>query len=89
MSWPIPGSGIEDPESLYGPIFSAHAYLLGKKNHLMVVPRFEFDSTGIKLAEPAFKNINIETKPLTLPDNSKIPNAHDLWISQDKLRVHM
>jgi len=82
MSWPIPGSGIEDPEGLYCPIFSAHAYLLGKKEHLMVVPRFESDP--IKLAEPAFRNIVLETKQLKLPDGSDMPNAHELWISQDK-----
>ena len=82
MSWPIPGCGIEDPEALYCPIFHAHAYLLGKKRHLMVVPRFESDP--IKLAEPAFRNIILETKPLRLPDGTPMPNAHDLWISQDK-----
>ena len=55
MAWPIPGVGIDDPEALYCPIFSAHAYLLGKKNHLMIVPRFESDP--IKLAEPAFRKV--------------------------------
>lgn len=82
MAWPVPGSGIDDPEGLYCPIFSAHAYLLGKKKHLMVVPCFENDP--IKLAEPAFRNINLETKTLKLPDGSVMPNAHELWISQDK-----
>ena len=55
MAWPIPGVGIDDPEALYCPIFSAHAYLLGKKQHLMIVPRFESDP--IKLAEPAFQKV--------------------------------
>ena len=55
MAWPIPGVGIDDPEALYCPIFSAHAYLLGKKEHLMIVPRFESDP--IKLAEPAFQKV--------------------------------
>jgi hypothetical protein len=82
MAWPIPGVGIDDPEALYCPIFSAHAYLLGKKNHLMIVPRFESDP--IKLAEPAFRKIYLETQPLKLPDGSPMPVAHELWISQDK-----
>jgi len=82
MAWPIPGVGIDDPEGLYCPIFSAHAFLLGKKEHLMIVPRFESDP--IKLAEPAFRKIYLETKPLSLPDGSPMPVAHELWISQDK-----
>lgn len=82
MAWPIPGVGIDDPEALYCPIFSAHAYLLGKKEHLMIVPRFENDP--IKLAEPAFRKIYLETTPLQLPDGSPMPVAHELWISQDK-----
>jgi hypothetical protein len=82
-----PFEGIDDPEGLYVPIFSAHAYLLGKSSHLMIVPRYEFDQSGIKLAEPAFRNINIITKQYKLPDNTPLPNAHELWISQDKLRV--
>ena len=63
-AWPIPGVGIDDPEALYCPIFSAHAYLLGKKEHLMIVPRYESDP--IKLAEPAFRKIYLETSPLSL-----------------------
>ena len=78
MAWPIPGVGIDDPEALYCPIFSAHAYLLGKKEHLMIVPRFENDP--IKLAEPAFRKIYLETTPLQLPDGSPMPVAHELWI---------
>ena len=78
MAWPIPGVGIDDPEALYCPIFSAHAYLLGKKEHLMIVPRFEKDP--IKLAEPAFRKIYLETTPLQLPDGSPMPVAHELWI---------
>ena len=78
MAWPIPGVGIDDPEALYCPIFSAHAYLLGKKEHLMIVPRFENDP--IKLAEPAFRKIYLETTPLLLPDGSPMPVAHELWI---------
>ena len=77
-AWPIPGVGIDDPEALYCPIFSAHAYLLGKKEHLMIVPRFESDP--IKLAEPAFRKIYLETRPLSLPDGSPMPVAHELWI---------
>ena len=64
LAWPIPGVGIDDPEALYCPIFSAHAYLLGKKEHLMIVPRYESDP--IKLAEPAFRKIYLETCPLSL-----------------------
>ena len=79
LAWPIPGVGIDDPEALYCPIFSAHAYLLGKKEHLMIVPRFESDP--IKLAEPAFRKIYLETRPLSLPDGSPMPVAHELWIS--------
>lgn len=82
MAWPIPGVGIDNPEALYCPIFSAHAYLLGKKRHLMIVPRFEDDP--IKLAEPAFQKIYLDTTPLQLPDGSPMPVAHELWISQDK-----
>ena len=48
----------------------------------MIVPRFESDP--IKLAEPAFRKIYLETKPLSLPDGSPMPVAHELWISQDK-----
>ena len=70
--------GIDDSEALYCPIFSAHAYLLGKKEHLMIVPRFENDP--IKLAEPAFRKIYLETTPLQLPDGSPMPVAHELWI---------
>jgi len=82
LAWPVPGSGIDDPEGLYRHIFEAHAYLLGKDHHLMVVPRFESDP--IQLAEPAFRHISLKPATLTLPDGSAMPKAHELWISQDK-----
>jgi len=82
MSWPVPGAGIPSSIDLYGPIFSAHATLLGKKEHNMIIPRFERDP--IRLAEPAFRNIKLKPAKLSLPDGTKLPDAHELWISQDK-----
>jgi len=82
LAWPVPGCGIEEPEELYRHIFEAHAYLLGKDNHLMVVPRFESDP--IQLAEPAFRHISLKPASLKLPDGTAMPKAHELWISQDK-----
>lgn len=64
LAWPVPGSGIDDPEGLYRHIFEAHAYLLGKDHHLMVVPRFESDP--IQLAEPAFRHISLKPATLTV-----------------------
>ncbi|CAG5094424.1 Oidioi.mRNA.OKI2018_I69.XSR.g13544.t2.cds [Oikopleura dioica] len=82
MSWPCPGAGIPSSVELYGPIFSAHATLLGKKKHHMIIPRFE--NEPIRLADPAFKNITLKPAKLCFPDGTKLPDAHELWISQDK-----